>query len=60
LKFGYKNTDPKQSGCEMKIDVQHWALAETNVTVYPEPRVYEVIEIQLKKQYPSAGFNFIH
>ena len=58
--FFYKSNATKICSGEMKINIQNWAMTETNVPVYPEFRVYKTIREKLKKQYPLAGFSFYY
>ena len=59
-RFLYASSSAKICAGEMKINVQNWAMTETNVPVYPELRVYETIQKTLRKQYPLAGFSFVY
>ena len=43
-----------------KINLLNWTLAEDNVIVYAEPRVFKVIQKKLEKQYQAAGLNFTY
>lgn len=45
---------------QAKIDIQAWARVETNVSVYPEMRVYKIIQQKLEKQYGTAGLSFVY
>jgi hypothetical protein len=45
---------------QAKIDIQAWARMETNVSVYPEMRVYKIIQEKLQKQYGPAGLSFVY
>jgi hypothetical protein len=40
------------------IDVYRWALTETNITPYPELRVYKLLEEKLQQQYPAAQLSY--
>jgi len=44
---------------EAFIVLQNWAMSETNVTPYPEIRVYKELQVKLEKQYPDAGLSCI-
>lgn len=48
--------------CEglQKINLLYWMLAEDNVIVYAEPRVFNVIQEKLEKEYPAAGLTFTY
>lgn len=43
-----------------KTDIQTLAILETGVSAYPEIRVYKKMQQKLKKQYPTAGLNFVY
>lgn len=43
-----------------KINLLDWTLAEDNVIVYAEPRVFKIIQNKLGKQYPAAGLSFTY
>lgn len=43
-----------------KIDIQTWAMVETGVSIYPEIRVYKIIQHKLEKQYAAAGLSFVY
>jgi len=45
---------------EAVMDLQYWAMAETNVAPYPEIRVYKKIQWKLEKQYAGAGLSFVY
>jgi hypothetical protein len=45
---------------EAVIDLQYWAMTETNAAPYPELRVYKKIEKKLEKQYAGAGLSFVY
>jgi hypothetical protein len=42
------------------IDLQYWAMTETNVAPCPEIRVYKKIQGKLEKQYADAGLSFVY
>jgi len=44
-------------GCNT-INLDYWALSETNVAPYPEIRVFKKIQQKLEFQYPAAGLSF--
>jgi hypothetical protein len=41
------------------IDLQYWAMSETNVAPYPEIRVYETLAAKLSEQYKGAGISCV-
>jgi len=45
---------------EAIIDLQYWAMTETNIGPYPEIRVYKKIQGKLEKQYAGAGLSFVY
>lgn len=51
---GYKFCDGKAN-----IELQDWAITETNVIPAPEIRIYKIIQKKLDKQYPSSGLSYI-
>jgi hypothetical protein len=51
--YGNKFCDGKKN-----IELQDWAINETNVIPNPEIRVYKILQKKLEKQYPSAGLQF--
>jgi hypothetical protein len=59
-RFCYKKDSPNTCNGQAKIDIQTWARVETNVSVYPEIRVYKIIQEKLEKQYGSSGLSFVY
>jgi len=59
-RFCYKKDSRNICKGQAKIDIQTWARLETNVSVYPEMRVYKIIQDKLAKQYAAAGFSFVY
>jgi hypothetical protein len=59
-RFCYKKDTPNTCNGQAKIDIQTWARVETNVSVYPEIRVYKIIQEKLEKQYGSSGLSFVY
>lgn len=59
-RFCYKKDSPNTCNGQAKIDIQTWARVETNVSVYPEMRVYKIIQEKLEKQYGSCGLSFVY
>lgn len=59
-RFCYKKDSRNICNGQAKIDIQTWARLETNVSVYPEMRVYKIIQEKLAKQYGQAGFSFVY
>jgi hypothetical protein len=59
-RFSYKKDSRNICNGQAKIDIQTWARLETNVSVYPEMRVYRVIQDKLAKQYSRAGLSFVY
>ncbi|MGZ3776378.1 MAG: hypothetical protein ACXVI9_01900, partial [Mucilaginibacter sp.] len=59
-RFCYKKDSRNICNGQAKIDIQTWARLETNVSVYPEMRVYKIIEQKLTKQYSRAGLSFVY
>ena len=45
---------------EAVIDLQYWAMTETNIAPYPEIRVYKKIQEKLEKAFPEAGLSFVY
>lgn len=43
-----------------KIDIQTWAFTETSASVYPEIRIYRLIQKKMEKKYAAAGLNFVY
>ena len=44
---------------EAFIDLQYWAMSETNATAYPEIRVFKELQVKLEKQYADAGLSCV-
>jgi hypothetical protein len=44
---------------EAFIDLQYWAMSETNVAPYPEIRVYKKLQVKLERQYAAAGLSCV-
>ena len=59
LKKFYSNTGKGICDGAAQINLQNWAMTETNVIPNPERRIYNIIEKKLQAQYPGAGFNFL-
>jgi len=64
LKFpsGYylKNETPKICAGKITISLQKWAMAEINVPVIPQLRVYKKIEADFLKKHPNVGAVFVY
>ncbi len=64
LKFpsGYylKNKSPKICAGKITISLQKWAMAEINVPVIPQLRVYKKIEADFLKKHPNVGAVFVY
>ena len=41
------------------IELQYWAMSETNVLPYPEIRVYKELQVKLERQYADAGLSCV-
>jgi len=59
-KFWYKKDSRHICNGQAKIDIQAWARIETNVSVYPEMRVFKIMQEKLAKQYGPAGLSFVY
>ncbi|HWD90427.1 MAG TPA: hypothetical protein VG367_20010 [Mucilaginibacter sp.] len=59
-RFCYTKDSRHLCNGQAKIDIQTWARMETNVSVYPEMRVYEALQKKLEKQYVGAGLSFVY
>ena len=42
------------------IELQNWAITETNAIPNPEIRIYKIIQKKLDKKYPAAGLSFFY
>jgi hypothetical protein len=59
-KFCFKKDGSNTCKGLPKINLLNWVLAEDNVIVYAEPRVFNIIQQKLEKQYPAAGLSFTY
>jgi hypothetical protein len=59
-RFCYKRDSRNICNGQAKIDIQTWARLETNVSVYPETRVFKIMQEKLEKEYTQAGFSFVY
>jgi hypothetical protein len=57
--YSHHNYDKKLCNGEVEINLQDWAILETNVTPNPELRIYKIIQRKLEKQYPGANFSYL-
>jgi len=57
--FNHRNYDKTRCKGEAEINLQDWAILETNVTPNPELRIYKIIQDKLEKQYPGANFSYL-
>jgi hypothetical protein len=42
------------------IELQNWAITETNAIPNPEMRIYKIIQKKLEKKYPAAGLSYFY
>ncbi|SHM47237.1 hypothetical protein SAMN05216524_102220 [Mucilaginibacter sp. OK098] len=42
------------------IELQNWAITETDAIPNPEIRIYKIIQKKLEKKYPAAGLNYFY
>jgi hypothetical protein len=60
LKAFYKKSSAKTCDGQAHIELQHWAITETNAIPNPEIRIYKIIQKKLDEKYPGAGLSYVY
>jgi uncharacterized membrane protein YphA (DoxX/SURF4 family) len=60
LQAFYKKRRYKICNGQAYIELQNWAITETNAIPNPEMRIYKIIQKKLEKKYSAAGLSYFY